>query len=304
MLAEIFYWILNMSIIGSVMGLIVLPLRKIPFLSRRMAVILWVIPFVRLCVPFGLNAKYSLMSLISLIPTRTVTVLEPAESISVSAMNSVLAAESYFPMTFKSEALANVFAVSGVIWLIGACAVILALAIMYFMTLGELKDARLLRENIYLSDKVTSPAVYGIFRPRIVLPSSYEDKDITHILSHERAHIRRADNLWRMLGFLTGAVHWFNPLSWLFLKRFLADIELACDDAALKDSSDEERREYARELLGCAESKSLLTSAFGGAKVRSRIENIVSYKRMTAVSAVFSVILIAALLIVTLTNSA
>ena len=303
MFAEIFYWILNMSIIGSVMGLIVMLIRKIPFLSRRMAVVLWLIPFVRLVVPFGLDSRYSLMSLLDVIRPRSVTVMQPAQDVSLSYMNTVKLADSYFPLVFKSEALATFFSIAGMIWLIAACAIIIALAITYAATIRELRDARNLRDNIYLSDKVTSPAVYGIFRPRIVLPDSYEGREIDSILRHEKAHIRRGDNLWRLIGFVTAAAHWFNPLSWIFLRSFLSDIELACDEAAVKELSEDERRDYARELLDCAESKSLIASAFGGAKVRTRIENIVSYRRMTVLSAILSGVLVAVILIITLTNA-
>ena len=65
----------------------------------------------------------------------------------------------------------------------------------------------------------------------------------------------------------------------------------------------EERKDYARTLLSCTGSRSLLVSAFGGAKIRTRIENVLSYKRMTVFSAIGFSILIIAVIFTLLTNA-
>jgi beta-lactamase regulating signal transducer with metallopeptidase domain len=111
-----------------------------------------------------------------------------------------------------------------VIWLIVALAAILTLTIIYFVTLGEVKDAQKLKDNIYISDKIKSPAVYGIIKPKIILPTEYDANRLDFILMHEKAHIKRKDNFIRLLTFIIVCVHWFNPFAWLILKLFYADI--------------------------------------------------------------------------------
>lgn len=303
MLGQFCYWIFNMSIVASFMGLIVLLLRKIRLIPHRVSVFLWLIPFFRMCIPVGLNNPYSLMSLISKFTTRTVTVYEPGHDISFSATNTIMAADTYYPMTYKINVLEKVFAVAGTIWITGALAILIALTVIYITTRHEIRDSSHLRENIYLSGKVTGPAVYGIIRPRIVLPSSYKDKDLEYIVKHEKTHIRRGDNLWRILGFVTAAIHWFNPLSWIFLKVFLTDLELACDEMAMAGYEEEDRKEYARTLLSCSQSRSVMVSAFGGAKVRTRIENVLSYKKMTWFSAAVFTVLILIIIYTLITNA-
>ena len=96
MLGEICYWILNMSIIASFMGLIILLIRRIKFIPHRVTVFLWLIPFIRMTVPFGINSPYSLMSLISKFTTRTVTVFQPADDLAFSFTNSVMADRKEF----------------------------------------------------------------------------------------------------------------------------------------------------------------------------------------------------------------
>ena len=303
MIGEVCYWLINMSIVASFMGLIVMLLRKIRFVPRRVSVFLWIIPFLRMTVPVGINSPYSLMTLVSRFTTKTVTVYQPTEDLSLSFSNSIRAAESYSPITYKVKMLETVFSVTGMVWIIVALALLIALTILYISTKRAVADSKLLEANIYLSDKVDSPAVYGILRPKIIIPDSYREMNLEYIIRHEKTHIRRLDNLWRIIGFLTACIHWFNPLSWIFLKAFLTDLELACDEMAISGFDDEERKEYARTLLECSQSKSMLVSAFGGAKVRTRIENVLSYKKMTAFSAIGFTLLVLVIIFTLITNA-
>lgn len=303
MIGEICYWLINMSIVASFMGLIVMLLRKIRFIPRRVSVFLWIIPFLRMTVPVGLNSPYSLMSLVSRFTTRTVTVYQPSDDIAFSFSNSIRAAESYSPITYKVNILGTVFSVAGMIWIVVSLALLIALTLIYVSTKNAVADSRHLESNIFFSDKVDSPAVYGIIRPKIIIPGSYKDMELKYIIRHEKTHIKRLDNLWRILGFITASVHWFNPLSWVFLKAFLNDLELACDEMAVSGYDKEERKEYARTLLTCSGSKSLLVSAFGGAKVRTRIENVLSYKKMTAFSALGFALLVVVIIFTLITNA-
>ena len=303
MLGEVFYWIFNMSLIASFMGCLVLLLRQIKAAPRRISAFLWLVPFLRMCVPFGIGSRLSLMSLLARYTTRTVTVWQPADPISFSFMNVMMGANEYFPITYKVQLLEPLFRTAGVIWIIVTLAILLALGILYAATCREIRDARRLEGNVYLSEKVSGPAVYGIIRPRIVLPAVMEGQDLTYILQHERTHIRRADNLWRLLGFFAAALHWFNPLSWIFLKAFLGDLELACDERAAAAYGEAERKAYARTLLACAEQKSVFASAFGGEKVRTRIENVLSYQKMTGLAAASFAVLTAAVIWVMIANA-
>lgn len=300
---EVFYWLFNMSITASVAGLLVLLVRSAKRMPRRLATLLWVIPLARLVLPFGLGSKYSLMSLLTKISTRTVVVYPPEPDVTLTYMNSIALADDYFPITYKYNVLADVFGVAAAIWATVASAILLTLAVLYLTTLREIGDSVRFRDNIYFSKKITSPAVYGIFKPRIVLPESYNVDAVELTVLHEREHIRHLDNLWRLLAFAVTALHWFNPFCWLFLKHFLSDLELSCDERVLKRIGEDRAREYARALLESKHGVTLFASSFGGARIRTRIENILSFKKMTWVSAtVFSIFLIA-MFYVLLTNA-
>jgi len=303
MLQEVFYWIFNMSITAALTGVLVLLIRQIRKIPRRITVFLWAIPFLRMTIPLGLNSSYSLMSLLSRITTRTVVVYQPTEGIEFSMMNSVMAANSYFPITYKVNLLERVFQIASVLWIITALAILLMLAGIYCTTIYERKEAIHLRDNIYLSEKIISPAVYGIIKPRIILPVSYKDRESEYIIQHEKMHIRTFDNLWRVIALAIAAVHWFNPLGWLFLNKFLADLELACDERVVAKIGPDRAREYASALLDSRQGGAVFASAFGGAKIRTRIENILSFRKLTWISLTVFIALIGVIFYVLLTNA-
>lgn len=303
MLQEVFYWVFNMSITATVTGMLIMLIRLVKRIPRRITVFLWLIPFLRMSFPLGLNSPYSLMSLLSKITTKTVVVYQPSDSFAFSLTNSMMAANTYFPITYKVNILEDIFRVSSVIWIIVSLAIALVLAITYFTTMREIKDAKHLQDNIYLSDKVISPAVYGIVKPKIILPVTYQGKDISLVILHEKMHIRGLDNLWRMVAFFIVAFHWFNPLCWLFLKEFLADLELSCDERVLAKIGNSRAKEYALSLLESRQGATVFTSAFGGAKIRTRIENILSFKKLTWLSLSVFIVLISAIFYVLLTNA-
>ncbi len=304
MLGEIFYWVFNMSITAAVTGLIVLMIRTIRKIPRKVIYFLWIIPFLRMLFPFGLNSRYSIMSLISHFAAKTVTVFVPKDDMEFSMMNTVRAANSYFPIKYKVNILEQLFFVASVVWIVVFLAIIITLSVLYFTTIYEIKNsAHHMRENIYLSEKIQSPAIYGMFKPWIIIPLSYEEKDIEYVLAHENMHIRRMDNLWRIVAFFITSIHWFNPFAWLFLKLFLADTELACDECVVSKLDSKQKKEYALSLLECKDKPTILTSAFGGAKIRIRIENILSFKKMTWFSLIGFTILLTAIFYILLTNA-
>lgn len=303
MLGEIFYWIFNMSIAATICMVPVLLLRLIKKIPRRIFIWLWLIPIVRMCVPIGISSKYGIMALLSEFTTKSVTILEISDDSILTMMNHVMGANSYFPITYKINLLEDLFNIASVVWLFVALAAIFSLVIIYFMTQGEMKDAKHLKENLYLSDKIKTPAVYGIIKPKIILPFEYEQSELNYVLMHERAHIKRKDNFIRLFAFIVVCLHWFNPLAWLMLKLFHSDMELACDEAVLSQCNETERKEYAHTLLSTAEKTNLFATSFGGSKIRIRIDRILSYKKISVFSIVAFSALVIAICYVLLTNA-
>ncbi|HEV3005667.1 MAG TPA: M56 family metallopeptidase, partial [Pirellulales bacterium] len=104
---------------------------------------------------------------------------------------------------------------------------------------AELRGRMGLRREVRLatSEIVASPAVWGLWRPRLVLPPSLVEHlprgQLAWVLSHELAHVRRGDLYVVLLQKLVQIVYFFHPAVWL--ANWLVDRqrECACDDAAL-----------------------------------------------------------------------
>ncbi len=102
-----------------------------------------------------------------------------------------------------------------------------------------------------LCSAIASPILFGIFRPRVLLPpqlsEDLSEEEWKHVFLHELAHRRRLDPLWHTLHLLACFANWFNPLAWLSLKLASHDRELASDDLALRHQSS--RHAYGSTLL-------------------------------------------------------
>ncbi len=126
--------------------------------------------------------------------------------------------------------------------------------------------------TLLLHPDKTIPVVWGIFRPRLMLPAAaqdWSDEQLRSVLLHELAHIKRRDVLGQLLAQLACALHWFNPLVWFAAWRLHVERERACDDLVLQ--SGVRASAYAEHLLNIATglSSSPWRQACGLAMTRS-----------------------------------
>lgn len=295
---DIFYWLLNMSIAASVAGLVIGLLRLIPSLPRRFIYPLWGVVLLRLWFPFGIASGFSLLRLL---PHKVV--YHPSQSAFTSQMNHVMGVDGYFPLVYKNDILELVFTIASVVWVITAVGLLIMQSIAYVQTLRHSRRAKHWKDDLYISEEVTGPMVFGILCPRILLPLDYQNRELTWILAHERTHIRRWDNLWRLIALLTACLHWFHPLIWLFLKWFLADLELSCDEAVLRCCTADDRKSYAHALLSSEAQRAVFSSPFGHANTATRIRRILSYRNLSAASTLFISIAVICIAAALLTNA-
>jgi len=98
-----------------------------------------------------------------------------------------------------------------------------------------------------------SPALHGLFRPRLLLPKGFTARfsplELRFVLLHELAHLKRRDLLMNWIAALLQAVHWFNPLVRFGFGRWQAERELACDAMALEAAGEGLNKEYGRTIL-------------------------------------------------------
>jgi beta-lactamase regulating signal transducer with metallopeptidase domain len=90
---------------------------------------------------------------------------------------------------------------------------------------------------ILISNQWLEPAVFGIFRPVLLLPEAIREhlaeSQLNTIVAHEMCHIRRRDNLSTAIHMTVQALFWFHPAMWWIKARLMDERERACDEAVL-----------------------------------------------------------------------
>jgi beta-lactamase regulating signal transducer with metallopeptidase domain/outer membrane lipoprotein-sorting protein len=116
------------------------------------------------------------------------------------------------------------------------------------------------RVTVIATDQVESPAVYGLWRKRLLLPDGLREEltpnELRHVLRHELAHIKRRDPELNCLVVALQMLHWFNPVLWFAFARMRADRELATDELALAHTQRPERGAYGETILKVLEGLS------------------------------------------------
>ena len=228
-----------MSISASWLVIAVLAVR---FLLKKapkwVNILLWGIVAVRLVCPISIESALSLIPSAETIPNEVLsgptfdvqTGIDPIDT----QINNYLGDRYFEGVTVPANNGFDVMTALAFVWGIGALLMAVYTAFSYWRLQRKVSEAVIFRDNIYQCENVGSPFVLGVIKPKIYLPYHMNGQDLEHVVAHERAHIRRKDYLWKPLGFLLLAIHWFNPLMWLAYILLCRDIELACDERSLR----------------------------------------------------------------------
>lgn len=170
----------------------------------------------------------------------------------------------------------EIFGILVIVYLTGAGICFIFYTGQYLIMKHKVSTAVRGRENVWFSDRIDSPFVLGIIRPRIIMPYGLKRQEGYHILKHEQTHIKHHDPLIRLVGTLCICLHWWNPLVWLAVFKMNQDMEMFCDESVLRNASPEDKKSYARTLLAFAEKRSGLSVglAFGESHTERRVRNL------------------------------
>jgi len=137
--------------------------------------------------------------------------------------------------------------------------------------------------TLLVSSEINSPAAFGIFRRKVVLPDiDFSENGLAGTLFHEVVHCKRGDLYIKLIELVARSLHWFNPLVHIASVRCEMEMEMSCDEKVLAGVSDDARVAYGRVMLDiirrCRRNKGALTTHFNPKKssVKSRFENIIN----------------------------
>jgi len=168
------------------------------------------------------------------------------------------------------------------VWGAGACLMLCYAFISWFKIYRTVKGAAHTEGRIYSSGNTATPFILGVIRPKIYLPEGLSEKEKEYVITHERAHLKRGDHLWKPLGFLLLSIHWFNPLLWVAYVLLCRDIEIAADEKAIVALGEEHKKPYSHALISCSANRALIAAcplAFGEVGVKDRVKRVLNYKR-------------------------
>ncbi len=338
---ELFQYILEASIYGSIIILAVLLLRlllrKAP---KRFSCILWLLVGLRLLIPLNIESRISLQPDVTRfsqvqeqqsvqrpqtpeyeIPenagkvenwevpdvkpapeAKPETGAKPAPEVQQNPVSPVEPeAESSVAAPKKSV---NFLAVAGMVW------ILIAVAFVIFNMVSYLKLKRQVRGAVkvpggWASDKIETAFILGYVKPQIYVPMSMDPHDRSFIMRHERAHLDKGDHWYKLVGFLVLSVHWFNPLVWVAYILLCRDIEMACDERVIRNMELADRKRYSAALLSCSTNHAHLAAcpvAFAEVSVKTRIQSVLKYKKPRFWISVAAVVALVFVLVCFLTN--
>lgn len=301
---DVFLKLVNLSISASWLILAVLVLRVVLKKAPKWVMpLLWGVVALRLVCLFSIESALSLIPSAETIPSEIVTetrepVLYEQATLDI-VTNPTLPSAAEVPVGVSRQQAQVDFNIYSVLWLAGMAALLVHALVSAGKLKRKLATAILLRDNIYESEFVDSPFVFGVVKPNIYLPMHMDEGTAAYVIAHERAHLARRDHWWKVLGYLVLALHWFNPLVWVAYILFCRDIELACDEKVVKGLDGAARADYSQALLSCAAPKRAVAAcplAFGEGNIKMRVKSALHYRKpafWVAAAAVLAVVIVA-----------
>lgn len=315
-MAGIFYKIAEMSINASWLILAVIVIRlllgKAP---KGFRYVLWALVAVRLMIPFSFESTWSLVPDMESVVSDDILQEEVTGGLDDVKNDTIISSPGVDPgETDDNDVLQQGTAIiipeDGVlqentgteilkpqneinmltsvlpwIWIAGEVLFLLYMVISYLYLWKKVRASVSIGEKIYICDEICSPFIFGFFRPRIFLPSYVEKEQIACIVAHEKEHLKYFDYVWKPLGYIILALHWFNPLVWVAYILMCRDIELACDERVIRHMSTAEKVYYSEVLLACSSPRHnmlVYPVTFGEVGIKERIKKILLYKKPAA----------------------
>ena len=291
---RIFSALLNRAVAATLLILAVCVYRALsPKAPKWTRLFLWALAGLRLCLPFSIRSAWSLVPSEKILDYETAQyAAKPEITSGIAALNR--AVNPAFGESFAATPVASInplqvwMHLAGLVWAIGVLALLLAALVSVWKLRRRVQASIELQKGVRLCDAIDTPFLLGLFRPTVYLPSQLSQQERDVVLAHEAAHKTHGDCVWKGLGYGILCVYWFYPPVWLGYALFCRDLELACDERAVKRLSLEEKKRYASVLLSCSVPRGsfpVCPLAFGEVGVKERVKRVLDKKPAKALIA-------------------
>lgn len=291
---RIFSALLNRAVAATLLILAVCVYRALsPKAPKWTRLFLWALAGLRLCLPFSIRSAWSLVPSEKILDYETAQyAAKPEITSGIAALNR--AVNPAFGESFAATPAASVnplqvwMHLAGIVWAVGVLALLLAALVSVWKLRRRVQASIELTKGVRLCDAIDTPFLLGLFRPTVYLPSQLSQRERDVVLAHEAAHKTHGDCIWKLLGYGILCAYWFYLPIWLGYTLFCRDLELACDERAVKRLSLEEKKRYASVLLSCSVpcgSFPVCPLAFGEVGVKERVKRVLDKKPAKALIA-------------------
>jgi len=292
---HIFITVLNMTFTASfVIAAIILArlfLKKMPTI---ISYVLWIAAGLRLLLPFSIESTLSLIPFNTRpIPHDIATSGEPVIETGIPVIDSTIS--SILPVASQNAETnyLQIFITAGAfIWITGAC-IMFIYGITSAVMLGrKLEGAVQIGDNIYAAD-IKSPFVMGFLKPAIYVPVNLSESEREHVILHESVHIKRFDNIIKVLAYLILSLHWFNLFVWAAFIMMSIDMEMSCTERVSKEISG--MRKEVSSISGLslvAHQINLYPLVFGEGDTKKRFKNLFNVKKKSEAKILVSIIMV------------
>lgn len=279
----IFLKIAGMSMTSCVVIAVVLLLRLgAKRVSKGLTYFLWAAVFFRLLCPFTLTLPHAVVTPVTVESVETDVELynsAPATNIADRRGTNIVLYTTETADIPAYKSMDKLIKTGTFIWLLGF------FAVSFFGVSGFVKLKKRLKSAVqcggyYICTDIDNPFILGIIKPKIYLPEGLTERERELILLHENAHIRRGDHIAKIIMYAALCIHWFNPLVWISFRLCERDMEIYCDSRVTEKMDGGTRADYSQALLNISTGKTAaFTACFGESSAKSRIKNILSYKK-------------------------
>lgn len=282
LISPIFYKIVYMSIVGSILGVTILCITKFfdSKLSAKIKCFMWLIPLLFFMMPVNriqikTTQDFSIPSVMTKLEN-SLTEVPMAQEIK-APVNSAQIENTSMAVLEKDENKISatnqtIYEILPILWVLGMGISIIMLLLGNILLNHRVKHAFKLEDSgvrfilmkckrrLQITKKIeirlhrdnVSPCIYGIWKPKILVSEEFlknNSEVIENVFLHELSHYKRKDMLTNYVLLMMTAIHWFNPFVYGFFKKIRQEMELATDEIALSRMDVEEKKQYGRTLI-------------------------------------------------------
>lgn len=307
---NLFNLVISSSIKGSFIILCILFLKFIfkNHFGAKWHYLIWFILIIRLMMPYSPNSPVSLFNLMQIFDQTPALEAGELETY-INPIQISFGEEQWLEETATKNYVLETMRVLSWIWAIGA------IIILTYTFGANIQFLRKWRKNaieaecevykllekckltmginkkipIFYTNQIKAPVLFGLMHPYLLLPEGLKNAlnkdELTCIMLHELAHLKRKDiaTFWIMA--LLKAVHWMNPIIWYALNRMRQDCEVACDALTLSYMNEKDNKKYGYTIIQMLQkNKPIAVASMAGvtgnkSQIVRRLKMIAQFKK-------------------------